>query len=82
MLPTVKQQILSKRKDILKKIPEIIGWPPRYVQNGTRCKVLLRSKQKTCDLQGFQALKQALNFEPHPTTVAHSPYQSGNHQTA
>jgi integrase/recombinase XerC len=23
------------------------GWPPRYVQNGTRCKVLLRSKQKT-----------------------------------
>jgi hypothetical protein len=34
------------------------------------------------DLQGFQPLKQAINFRPHPMTVAQSPYQSGNHQTA
>ena len=64
------------------QIAELQGYPPRYVQNGTHCKVLLRIQQKNCDLQGFQSLKPALNFRPHPTKVAQSPYQSGNHQTA
>ncbi|BAY14066.1 hypothetical protein NIES2098_72640 (plasmid) [Calothrix sp. NIES-2098] len=73
---------MKSSQRILIILAALIGWPPRYVQNGTRCKVLLRGKQKTCDLQGLQPLKQALNFRPHPMRVAQSPYQLGNHQTA